>query len=158
MSTSHAATRRDERRARGIFLSMMLTGTIALIGWTIYLGWQLPRVYVAAHWRLAWVGLDSVQIVLLTATTYAAYRRLVVIVLLSSASGALFVIDAWFDVTTARSGAFHDSLIAAVFVELPAGVMLCGVAYVALRRALAGREKIDGTAPIWRQQLPAIEP
>ena len=110
-------------------------GTFGLVIWTVYLGWDLPRVYVAAHWKLAWVGLDTAQVIVLLATTWAAYKRRLVIIFFATAAATMFIIDAWFDVTTARSGALHDSVLVALCVEIPAAIVLLWVSWIATRRA-----------------------
>ena len=32
---------------------------LALVSWTVILGLSLPPKYDAAHWNLAWIGLDT---------------------------------------------------------------------------------------------------
>jgi aryl carrier-like protein len=133
----------------------LVVGTAFLVVWTVYLGWELPRVYVAAHWKLAWVGLDSAQVIVLLLTTWAAFRRRLVVILFANAAATMFIIDAWFDVTTARSRSLHDSIISAVGVELPAAFVLIWVSWTVLRRAVgAWAAHHEGDHSIWHVQIP----
>ena len=150
------ALERDPR-GRGVFLTLLLFGTFGLVVWTIYLGWVLPRTYVAGNWRLAWVGLDSAQVVVLLFTTWAAYRRRVIIIFFATASASMFLIDAWFDITTARTGELQNSLLAALVVEIPAAMVLLIVSSVVVRRVLRAWQAStnDAGAPsAWRVQIP----
>lgn len=112
----------------------MVVFAIGLMLWTIYLGLVLPKVYVSQHWRVAWVGLDTFELISLGLTTWAAYRRRILVIAFATMTSTAFLLDAWFDVTTARSGDFRQSLLTAVLVEIPASIVLFGVAVVALRR------------------------
>lgn len=134
----------------------LVVGTSFLIVWTAYLGWVLPRAYVAAHWKLAWVGLDTGQVVVLLLTTWAAYRGRLVVIIFANVAATMFVIDAWFDVTTARSGAFSESLFSAFGVELPAAGALIWVAWSVLRRAVnTWGDENERNRSIWQVNIPA---
>jgi hypothetical protein len=125
--------------------------------WTIYLGWRLPRVYVAEHWKVAWVGLDVAQVGALLATAWAAQRRRAVLAVFATVSASLFVLDAWFDVTTARSGDLQQSILTAVLIEVPAAVVLFVVAVLTLRRAsVVRRPTADNLDPVsvWSIEIP----
>lgn len=112
----------------------MVVFSIGLMLWIVYLGWALPKVYVSQHWKVAWVGLDTFELISLILTTWAAYRRRILVIAFATMTSTAFLLDAWFDVTTARSGDFRQSLLTAVLVEIPASIVLFGVAVVALRR------------------------
>ena len=86
--------------------------------WIVFLGFHLPRYYSAAHWDLAWVGVDGAELVALIGAVVAARRRHHSFAIFASAAGSLFALDAWFDVTTARRGSSRGSLLAAAF-EIP---------------------------------------
>lgn len=132
-------------------------GTLALAAWTIYLAWRLPRVYVAEHWGVAWVGLDTAQVISLLFVAWAAHRRRMVIVFFANVAATLFLIDAWFDVTTARSGDFADSLALALIVEIPAAIVLYRVAWEVVRRSTAtwfnARGQVDPPS-VWGITIP----
>ena len=103
----------------------LLTGAASLeILWTIYIGIELPRHYVANHWNVAWVGLDVAQVIMIFATAWAAWRRRAILSLFATAAGTLLLVDAWFDVTTARRGDLLQSVLFALVLEVPWATVL----------------------------------
>ena len=84
-------------------LEALVGGCVVLAAWIVVLALQLPKVYDAEHWDLAWVGFDVGLLIGLAATAWAAWRRRAIIVLFATSTATLLVADAWFDVTTARS-------------------------------------------------------
>jgi hypothetical protein len=104
----------------------------ALLPWAAYLAWTLPARNVSNHYRLAWVGFDLMLCAALGRTAYLAWRRSPFVVNVASATAALLVVDAWFDVTTSPGG--NDlmvSVLLALLVELP----LAGLSLVLAARA-----------------------
>lgn len=143
MSTE--ATPLPNRIAREVVLTVLTLGALGEILWTIYLGWHLPRHYVANHWDLAWVGLDSAQILMLLLAAWAAWRQRALLILFSSVAGALLLTDAWFDVTTARYTDLRYSVLALV-IELPSAIALFWIAFFVFRRVTEPlRTLADGT-------------
>ena len=108
-------------------MSVLVVAALLETAWTIYLGWRLPRHYTADHWDLAWVGMDVAQVATLLATAWAAWRRRAILVAFAVASATLVLVDAWFDVMTARYGDLDQSLTALAF-ELPWAVALLWIA------------------------------
>jgi hypothetical protein len=112
-------------RSRRTRILTLLTGAAVIeILWTIYIGIELPRHYVANHWNVAWVGLDVAQVIMIFATAWAAWRRRAILSLFATAAGTLLLIDAWFDVTTARRGDLLQSVLFAVVLEVPWAMVL----------------------------------
>ena len=111
---------------------------VAIVPWIVWLAWSLPERSVSAHYRLAWVGFDVLLCGALARTAYLAWRRSPFVVNVASATAALLVVDAWFDVTTSPGG--HDLLVStmlALGVELPLAVLsllLAGRAQVQIAR------------------------
>jgi hypothetical protein len=108
---------------------------LAIVPWIIWLAWSLPERSVSSHYRLAWVGFDVLLCGALARTAYLAWRRSPFLVNVASATAALLIVDAWFDVTTSPGG--HDLLVStalALLVELPLAV---------LSLALAGRAQVE---------------
>ncbi len=122
------------RTTRDRLLSALVVGAFIEILWTIYLGWRLPRHYVAHHWDLAWVGLDVAEILLLLGSAWAAWRRRAILILFAVASATLLLLDAWFDVTTAGHGDFRVSVVVSLLVEVPSALALLWIARRATRR------------------------
>lgn len=105
-------------------LSLLIVSALLETAWTIYIGWRLPRHYVANHWATAWVGLDAAEVIMLLLAAWAAWRRRALLILFANSAGTLLLVDAWFDVTTARHGDFMESLMMVIIVEIPAAVVL----------------------------------
>lgn len=121
---------------RWSFLRLLTLGVLVESAWTVYLGVELPRIYVANHWDIAWVGLDIAQVVMLSAAAWTAWRGSTWLVIFATASATLLVIDAWFDVTTARRGDQWQSIVLASLVEVPSALVLVWVAHRGLRHAV----------------------
>ena len=119
---------------RDPLLSALTLAALVETAWTIYMGWRLPRTYVANHWDLAWVGLDVSQVVMLLACAWAAWRHRAVLILFASIAGTLLLVDAWFDITTARHGDLLESVIVAVVVEVPSALVLFWVTRRTIRQ------------------------
>ncbi|MBW4078605.1 MAG: hypothetical protein HIU84_08900 [Acidobacteria bacterium] len=116
------------RLQRSGLLTLLIASALIEAAWTVYLGWQLPRHYVADDWRLAWVGIDAAQVLMLLCAAWAAWRRRAILIVFTVASGTLLLVDAWFDVMTARGGDFDQSL-AFLFLEIPWALVMFWVSY-----------------------------
>ena len=139
---------------RDRLLTTLITGAAIEVLWTVYLGWRLPRHYVAHHWDLAWVGLDVAEILMLVGAAWAAWRRRAVLILFSIASATLLLLDAWFDVTTAGHGGFTESLILALVVEVPSALALLWVAQRAAHALLTTQFTRDHLATTPLHKIP----
>jgi hypothetical protein len=96
---------------------------LALVPWVVWLAWTLPERSVSAHYRLGWVGFDVLLCGALARTAWLAWRRSPFVVNVASATAALLVVDAWFDVTTSPGGQdLVVSAVTAIGVELPLAV------------------------------------
>ena len=124
---------RRAQLSRELVLTALTTGALLETAWTVYLGWRLPRHYTANHWDLAWVGLDSAQVVMLLLAAWAAWRRRAVLIVFSCVAGTLLLVDAWFDVTTARYGEISQSFLS-LAVEVPSALLLFWIAHHVVRR------------------------
>ncbi|MEH0416158.1 hypothetical protein [Streptomyces sp. B21-083] len=100
----------DRRRWPG----MVLIGCgLALLPWLLVLA-AAPSV---PHWSAAWVGLDALEALGLTATGALLLRRDPRHPLTAAATAALLIVDAWFDIVTSARGA-----------ELAAAIAMAAVA------------------------------
>jgi hypothetical protein len=122
------------RTRRDRILTALLIAAFAEIIWSIYLGFALPPHYVAHHWALAWVGLDVAEVAMLFCAAWAAWRQRALLILFTIAGATLFLLDAWFDVTTANRGDVTQSLLLAIVVEVPSALALLWVARLAVIR------------------------
>jgi hypothetical protein len=114
-------------------LRLLMVGALGETLWTIYVGYDLPRHYVANNWDVAWVGLDAAQVLMLAGAAWAAWRRRSLLVMFATASATLLLLDAWFDVTTARRGDVLQGALLAGLVEVPSAIALVWVAHRGLR-------------------------
>jgi hypothetical protein len=55
---------------------------------------------------------------------WAAWRGRALLILFATVAGTLLLVDAWFDVTTARRGGVAQSLIFALVIEIPSAMFL----------------------------------
>src|SRR3954447_19105040 len=92
------AGRPGGRRPGALGAVFVLVG-LAMIPWVYYLSVTLPASAQAAHWSLAWVGLDSCEALALFATGRFLLRRDDRCVLTAVGTAVLLLVDAWFDVT-----------------------------------------------------------
>ena len=120
---------------------LALCAAVALVPWTVYLGFTLPQSYNAQHWEVTWVGFDILLLAFLIATAMLGFIRHPLLTLFAFATGVLLVCDAWFDVLTARRGDFAVSVLTAVLGELPlATVLIIGpLRIIRLQVAPSGR-------------------
>ena len=84
----------------------------------------LPTRQITQHWDLVWWGFDCLVIMAMVLTAYFIAKKSVWVILTSSSLGTCLMIDSWFDVLTSRRG--HDlfqSILLALFVELPVAIL-----------------------------------
>jgi hypothetical protein len=99
--------------------------SLVLIPWIVYLGLSLPTRQVSSHYDAAWVGFDVFELIALAATGFLALRRSRFLALPAAAAATLLVVDAWFDVLTSPGHQMLESVLIAVFIELPLACV-CG--------------------------------
>jgi hypothetical protein len=128
---------RDGRRCaghRGLGLIFAAVGLV-MVPWVVHLGVSLPASAVDAHWALAWAGLDSCEAVALFATGLLLLRADNRCALTATATAALLLIDAWFDITSAAPGSELAAAIAmAVTTEIPVALGCAALALRLIRR------------------------
>jgi hypothetical protein len=125
-----AASEPRARRLRRLGYGLLGCG-LALLPWMFVLA-----TATAAHWPLAWVGLDTLEALGLITTGLLAVRHDHRYALPATATAALLLVDAWFDTTTAAPGnEFVSALVMAVGAELPLAVLCTVMAVRALPRA-----------------------
>ncbi|GAB3958556.1 hypothetical protein GCM10029978_003720 [Actinoallomurus acanthiterrae] len=100
---------------------------LALVPWLFVLASSLPATTTAAHWPIAWVGLDTLEALALITTGVLLTRRDPRGCLTAMVTATLLTADAWFDVSTAAPGADQITAVAmAACLEIPLAV-LCTV-------------------------------
>jgi hypothetical protein len=107
---------------------------IGLLPWTVWLSRSLKPHHLTTRWDLAWSGFDSGLAVIFIATAIAAYRRSAWVAPLAATTGTLLVVDAWFDIVLeSHADELRNSIMLAIFAELPAAAICFWVAYRAER-------------------------
>jgi hypothetical protein len=101
-----------------------------LIPWTILLSIILPPHYVSQHWDIAWVGFDSFECLLFAVTSFLAFKHSTWTALTSTMLGTTLLIDAWFDITTARPiRDIRTATFEAFVLEIPLAILSFILAY-----------------------------
>ncbi|MGW1889639.1 hypothetical protein ACWCP6_05155 [Streptomyces sp. NPDC002004] len=118
-------------RARHWTLALLGVAAVALIPWMVLLARTLPDHADVRNWSLAWIGLDILMATGCAATAVLGFRRDPRARLTASATAAVAVLDAWFDLTTAQPGGALAQAVACAAAE----TALAGAcAYLALSR------------------------
>jgi hypothetical protein len=128
-------------RIRRLAIVLFGVAGVALLPWTVWLSSSLPPHHLTENWDLAWSGFDSVLALSFLLTAFAAWHRHSSLPPAASATGALLVADAWFDIVLeSRSNDLELAIIEAVLAELPLALVCFWVAYVTSR---ADRRALD---------------
>jgi hypothetical protein len=103
---------------------------LGLLPWTIWLSSSLSADHETHRWDLAWSGFDSALAVSFLLTAFAAWRRSPWVGACAAATGTLLVTDAWFDVVLeSHADELRNSIVLAVFAELPIAALCFWIAY-----------------------------
>lgn len=140
------------RFSRDPLLSTLTVAATLETLWTVYMAFTLPRHYVAIHWKLAWVGLDIGEVATLLAAAWAAWKRRAILALFTSAAATMVLVDAWFDITTARRGDQLQSTISALVIEIPSAIALYWVTQRTIRQI--NRPRTDAGGRLSARDLP----
>ena len=123
---------------------------VFLVPWAFWLSRTLPATHTARHWDLAWAGFDAALAFGLASTALSAIRHSPWLVAAASATGTLLVVDAWFDVLTARRGGELGVAAAeAVLGELP----LAALSFWIVRDAELAIQKLCNCLRVGRHSL-----
>ena len=108
---------------------LLLVVALALVPWTIALGWRLPERHTSHHWDAAWVGFDIAEALAIAATGYAIARRRLWLQTAAGMAAAFLLTDAWFDNVLANGGGEHlEAALEAAFGEVPLALICLWVA------------------------------
>jgi hypothetical protein len=141
-------------RIRRIRLGLMVSGSLALIPWVVFLAVSLPDRYVVSSWPLIWVGFDVLLVALMATTAYLGLRRRLLVLLTGFATAVMLICDAWFDVMTAGPNDMVLAVCTALLAELPLAALLI-LGTLRLMRVLAARLwLLTPGAHLWQLELP----
>lgn len=120
---------------RRLLLVLLAICAAVLLPWTTYLGHTLPTSFQADGWRLVWVGFDIGLLLLLAAALWLGQRRHRMATSVMTATAALLVCDAWFDIVLDwGSPDAWVSVASAAVIEIPLAAVLL----------LSGRQLLSG--------------
>jgi hypothetical protein len=99
---------------------LLVLTAVALVPWTLVLGYQLPSRHTTHHWDVAWVGFDIVLAASFAVTALAVARRSLWAEAAAAVTATLLLTDAWFDNILSSGAHEHlEAALEAVFGELP---------------------------------------
>jgi len=128
--------------------SVMIAVVVGLIPWTGYLAWSLPGHFRAHDWSLAWVGFDTVLIVVLAYVAWAAWFRRQILAPAAIVAATMLLCDAWFDVNTSFGTRGELlTIVTAVFGNLPLAIFLIFLARRIMMRSAAVIAALTGKGP-----------
>ncbi|MFC6705259.1 hypothetical protein [Flexivirga alba] len=120
---------------RRLLLVLLALCAAVLLPWTAYLGHTLPASREADGWRVAWVGFDIGLLLLLATALWLGQHRHRMATSVMTATAALLVCDAWFDIVLDwGSDDVWVSFASAAIVEIPLAAVLL----------LSGRQLLSG--------------
>ncbi|MGW7756485.1 hypothetical protein ACWGK6_34115 [Streptomyces violaceusniger] len=121
---------------------VLLASGAALVPWLYVLARTVPSTAQVGHWNAAWVGLDALEALGLLSTA-ALRRRGDRHRLTAAATGALLVVDAWFDtVTAAPGGELTVAVAMAACAELPLAALCTALALGRGRRTVRDNARL----------------
>ena len=75
-----------------------------LIPWIFNLAQNLPARHLVWHWDAMWVGFDILMLITMAITVWLVIKKRIWVVLSATVLATLFIVDAWFDIMTSKSG------------------------------------------------------
>lgn len=103
--------------------------SLIMVPWTIYIAESLPSRQLSPNYDVAWGGFDVFLTIALASTAYFALRRSRYLSTAATATAALLVVDAWFDVMTTPASQVWESVLLAAAVELPLATICMWLSY-----------------------------
>jgi len=102
----------------------LVAAGLGMLPWLAVLALTLPSTARAAHWPVAWIGLDGMEGAGLLATGVLLRRRDQRCSLTAAVTATLVLVDAWFDVTTSAPGPAEFTAVAmAACIEVPVSAL-----------------------------------
>ncbi|MGH3967566.1 MAG: hypothetical protein ACRDTV_05465 [Mycobacterium sp.] len=141
------------RRIRWGWVGMMISGTLVLTPWIVYLAVALPNDYLVHNWTATWVGFDLLLLALMATTVVFGMLRRQLMLLTAFATGVLLICDAWFDLMTAGPGEFWVSVLTASIGDLPLAVLLIAGTLRLVQVTAVRMWLIEPGTPLWRLPL-----
>lgn len=143
-------TLRAVRRAR---MALLVLSAVVLVPWIVHLAGTLPTDYEVHHWTTTWVGYDIGLALIMAVTVVLGLLRSPLVILTSFSTGVLLLSDAWFDIVTASPADRGESILSAVFAEVPIALLLMLGALRILRHMAVRTWRLEPGQSIWRWRM-----
>jgi hypothetical protein len=101
---------------------------VILVPWIGYLATTLPNT-ARVHDRTPWVGFDIGLMIMLAVTAFLAWRGSPRVSFAATATATMLIVDAWFDITTARRTVDLVQALITSVVELSLAAVCLWIAY-----------------------------
>ncbi|HUA13082.1 MAG TPA: hypothetical protein VL989_01105 [Candidatus Sulfotelmatobacter sp.] len=108
---------------------------IVLVPWIIILASFLPDRHLDRNWDPLWVGFDIIMLFTILLTVYFMLSRKIWVIISASALGTLFIVDAWFDVLTARPGREQNQSMAMAVIEIVLSILTFRLVYLIIHQS-----------------------
>jgi hypothetical protein len=109
---------------------VFLGGAIVLVPWIVVAAITLPSHQLSQNYDVAWAGYDVGLLIGLVSTAFSALRRSRRLTIAASATGALLLADAWFDVLTSPGGwDLAEAIAMSLLAELPLAALCFWLAF-----------------------------
>jgi len=131
-------------------IALYIILSVVSIPWIFNLAENLPTRHLVRHWDAVWVGFDAFIFVVLLLTVYFALKKLVWAALSATALATLLVVDAWFDILTARPG--HQQRISILFGL--SEVVLAGLTFKIIYHMIKRSTKNQGNLRLVTKRTP----
>jgi hypothetical protein len=109
---------------------------VVLIPWIIILADSLPSRHVAHDWNTLWVGFDISEVIVTLITVYFLVKKKIWLVISASILATLFVVDAWFDILTSKSGMSRDQAYFFGIIEVGMSLLTFRLVFHVVQRAI----------------------
>jgi hypothetical protein len=111
-------------------VAFFVIAALVLIPWIVILFADTSSQFgVARHWRLVWGGFDCFLVLGFAVTAYRLATRSPRGAITAAATGTMLLVDAWFDILTARRPTAQlTAVLMAVFAEIPCALICFYVA------------------------------
>jgi hypothetical protein len=108
---------------------------IVLIPWIVVLAEYLPSKHLARNWDLLWVGFDIMMLIAILVTFYFVIKETIWVIMSASVLATIFIVDAWFDILTARPGREQLESILSGITEISLAILTFRMVYHILHHA-----------------------
>jgi hypothetical protein len=148
--TAHLREQHVMLELNRLFSSVMVAAVVIMVPWTAFLAATLPSRFRAHNWDVAWVGFDTVLMLVLIGTAWAAWYRRQMLAMMSVVAGTMLLCDAWFDINTSwGTSGLAVTILTALIGNIPLSLFFFWLARRIMLRTAASlaRAMHSGTAP-----------